>query len=270
MKQFVLTSRPDSAGVIRLYEKDYHYLVRVRRLKAGKTFNAILPGGTETTIRIISATDNVLIGVCSSFASTEELSSETPEKPVIKTTLPPITLFQGMPKGTKMDTITRQATEGAVSLIVPFESEYSSFNLLKMGKDKFKRWERITKEARQQSGSDVETKINTPCSFEAMLELWEALKKEYLKPLGLLLHHQPLDKSTFHDYLGGYPDAVALAVGPEGGFSDREVELFLSAGFKPIFMGNTILRTETAAIYGVAAINILLSEIKSWRPIQQE
>ena len=109
MKRFVLASPPGPECIIRLYDKDYHYLVRVRRLKTGMSFPGILPDGKETSVRILSTTDNVLIGEC---------VEETPAK---QSSGPPIMLFQGLPKGAKMDLIVRQAAEGAVSLIVPFE-----------------------------------------------------------------------------------------------------------------------------------------------------
>jgi len=82
--------------------------------------------------------------------------------------------------------------------------------------------------------------------------------------VGILLHQEPLEKGTFHEYLGYDPDFVALAVGPEGGFSPREVSLFLAAGFRPLLMGNTILKTETAALYATAAMRIILLESESW------
>jgi 16S rRNA (uracil1498-N3)-methyltransferase len=79
-----------------------------------------------------------------------------------------------------------------------------------------------------------------------------------------VLHQEPLAKGTFHNYLDNSPDFAALAVGPEGGFSPRELSLFLAAGFRPLVMGNTILRTETAALYGTAALRIILLESESW------
>jgi 16S rRNA (uracil1498-N3)-methyltransferase len=57
---------------------------------------------------------------------------------------------------------------------------------------------------------------------------------------------------------------VVLAVGPEGGFSPEEVSRFLAAGFKPLVIGNTILRTETAALYAAAAVRIILLERTAW------
>ena len=268
MKRFILSTPPGPGGMIRLYDKDYHYLVHVRRLKSGMCFDAVLPGEVETQVRIISTKDNILIGEC----------LEGVEKR--PTSLPPIALFQGLPKGAKMDLIVRQAAEGGVSIVAPFESEYSAVQLAKNPVEgslkksfsalKIERWERIAREGRQQSGSPIKTEIRPPCRLDALLAYWESLKKEFNRPLGLLLHQEPLEKGTFHSYLGTNPDFVALAVGPEGGFSPREVSLFLAAGFSPLLMGSTILRTETAAIYGAAAIRILLLEREAWMPCQTE
>ena len=260
MKRFVLPSPPNPEGMIRLYEKDYHYIVRVRRLREGMCFNAILPGGEEIQVRILSTADNILIGEC--IKSSAPHSGLRPQA----VTLPPIVLFQGLPKGSKMDLIIRQAAESGVSLVVPFESKYSTVRLNKDPTEKIKRWEKIVKEARQQSGSSIETKIKMPCDFAGLLECWESLKKEYTRPLGILLHQEPLENGSLHVYLDKEPGLVALAVGPEGGFSPNEVSLFLAAAFRPLLMGNTIVRTETAAIYGIAAIRTILLESKEWSP----
>ena len=79
-----------------------------------------------------------------------------------------------------------------------------------------------------------------------------------------MLHHLPLAQVSLHGYLDTDPETVALAIGPEGGFSPAEVSRFLKAGFKALTIGNTILRTETAALYGAAAIRIILLERNSW------
>jgi len=260
MKRFVLSTPPNPDGMIHLYEKDYHYLVRVRRLKNGMCFDAILPGGTETQVRVLSTVDNILIGEC--LGSWKEAGGPS-------TTLSPpatLALFQGLPRGAKMDLIVRQAAEMGVSFVVPFQSEYSTAKQGVNPAGKINRWERIVKEARQQSGSSGETKVFPPCGFDAIFGHWESLKKGCRRPQGILLHQEPLEKGSFHGYLGSSPDFVAIAVGPEGGFSPREVPLFLAAGFKPVVIGNNILRTETAAISGIAAIRIIILENKNWSP----
>ena len=251
MKHFALSTTPNPDGIIRLYEKDFHYLVRVRRFKTGDCFDAILPEGTKTRVRILSTVDKILIGECQ--------GTEQPSPARVK--LPPIALFQGLPKGSKMDLIVRQAAESGVSLVVPFISEYTAG---KSSAEKAKRWERISREARQQSGSVIETEIHPVCDLDELLEYWESIKKQYERPCGIILHQEPLERNSFHGYLDNNPDFAVLAVGPEGGFSPKELSLFLAAGFKPLLMGSTVLRTETAALYGCAAIRIILLEREAW------
>jgi 16S rRNA (uracil1498-N3)-methyltransferase len=256
MKQFILTDEPDRDNTVRLKGNDYHYLVRVRRLATGEFFPAILPGGKETLVQILSIDQKVLTGKCR--ASSEAAPEETKA--------PLIILFQALPKGDKMDLIVRQAAEGGITEIVPFTSEFS---IAKGGTDgqKITRWERIIREARQQSGSKIATAIYRPASgrymtIEELFEYWAKLRET--GALGLLFHQQGLEKESLHGYLNSVGNVVVMAIGPEGGFSDAEVSLFLGNGFKPVTIGDTVLRTETAALYCAAAVKILLLERDSW------
>jgi len=258
MKQFVINSKPDKNGHLRFEGGDYRYLVRVRRLAPGEYFPALLPGAVDTVnVRVLSVDNNVLIG---------EISDEKPsqkEASVSKNNLPPIILFQSLPKGEKMDLIVRQASEGGIEQIVPFMSEFSAIKN-KNSWHKFTRWERIIKEARQQSGSLTPTVIRQSMSIDNLFVFWEEINAQNSGVLGLLFHHLPLAKTSLHGYLYKKPEIVALAIGPEGGFSDSEAQRFMAAGFKPITIGETILRTETAALYAQAAVRILLLERDSW------
>ena len=265
MKQFILSREPEN-NTVRLKGGDYRYLVRVRRLAAGERFPAVLPGGTETLVQILSISRGVLTGKClppdeaasDEAASLEATSSEAAAQ---KTKLPPIILLQALPKGEKMDLIVRQAAEGGITEIVPFLSEFSIAKV-KEGRQKFSRWERIIKEARQQSGSKIATAIRPPLAKEELFDYWK--KQQENGALGLLFHHEGLENKSLHSYLDSIPPAVVMAVGPEGGFSDGEVAFFLENGFKPLTIGDTVLRTETAALYCAAAIRILLLERNSW------
>jgi len=259
LKQFILRDEPDSKNTIRLEGNDYHYLVRVRRLAAGEFFSGVLPGGKETLVQILSIDSKVLTGKCTS--ATESASETAPEKK-----LPSIILFQALPKGDKMDMIVRQAAEGGIAEIVPFASEFS---VAKTGAEgqKFSRWERIIREARQQSGSKIATAIRRPATgknmtIDGLFEHWAKLKES--GAIGLFFHQQGLENESLHSYLDSIGSFVVLAIGPEGGFSDTEVSLFLKNGFKPVTIGDTVLRTETAALYCAAAVKILLLEKDSW------
>jgi len=263
VKQFLLRDEPDSDNTIRLENNDYHYLVRVRRLAAGEFFPAILPGGEETLVQILSVDSKTLTGKCTSPAESASAFAQenAPEKK-----LPAIILFQALPKGDKMDLIVRQAAEGGIAEIVPFASEFSVAKTSADGQ-KFSRWERIIREARQQSGSKIATAIRRPESGKSMtidglFEYWAKLKED--GALGLFFHQQGLENESLHSYLDSVGSVVALAIGPEGGFSDSEAALFLQNGFKPVTIGDTVLRTETAALYCAAAVKILLLERDSW------
>jgi len=259
MKQFVLNSKPDKNGQLRFEGGDYRYLAKVRRLAPGEYFPALLPDAAgSVNVRVLSVDKNVLIG---------EISDNNPANtaPVIsKNNLPPIFLLQSLPKGEKMDLIVRQAAEGGLTQIVPFMSEFSAVKNMKSTGQKFTRWERIIKEARQQSGSLIATVIRQPLSIDGLFAFWEEINTQNTGVLGLLFHHLPLEKASLHEYLYKKPKIVALAIGPEGGFSPSEAQRFMAAGFKALTIGETILRTETAALYAQAAVRILLLERDSW------
>jgi 16S rRNA (uracil1498-N3)-methyltransferase len=253
MKRFILNAAPDQDGAVRLTGDDYHYLVRVRRLAPGEFFPALLPNGEEALVHVRSVENGVLTGECTAGIAAR------PDA------LPPIILFQALPKGERMDLIVRQAAEGAITEIVPFMSEFSIPKMKEnLGAKKTARWERIIKEARQQSGSAIATAVREPVTMDGLFDYWEELKRKRSGTLGLLFHHLPLAQASLHGYLGRDPGAVALVIGPEGGFSPAEAERFVAAGFKPLTIGNTILRTETAALYAAAAIRIILWESNSW------
>jgi 16S rRNA (uracil1498-N3)-methyltransferase len=265
MKRFILHTAPDRRGMVRLAGDDYHYLIRVRRLAVGEGFPALLPNGEAALVRIRSVEGGELSG------------SVEPEiagggGPAEEANLPPIILFQSLPKGEKMDLIVRQAAEGGLSEIVPFISEHSIPKLDatdrrdggKGAEKKQARWERIVKEARQQSGSTIATTVGSVLSMDGLFARWETLRQNRPGALGLLFHHIPLAQASLHGYLDSNPTAVALAIGPEGGFSPAEADRFLAAGFQALTIGNTVLRTETAALYAAAAIRTILLERDSW------
>jgi 16S rRNA (uracil1498-N3)-methyltransferase len=225
-------------------------------------------------VQIVDTGGGVLSGECT---GTEEnrvvrklVSASSP--------FPSIILLQALPKGSKMDRIVREAAESGVLELLLFVSEFSVPRPKgNDGNAKLNRWKRIIREARQQSGSPVETLIRAPVDFEEILAWWEELKNMRPEARGILFHQvplapqpgpegeaSPLEMRSLHGYLEDRPDPVVLAIGPEGGFSNGEVEAFITAGFRPFSIGNSVLRVETAALYGIAAATIILLERDSW------
>ncbi|MFP3090611.1 16S rRNA (uracil(1498)-N(3))-methyltransferase [Treponema sp. TIM-1] len=259
MKQFILPAPPDKQGKVCLSGEDYHYLVNVRRLAPGDAFDVRLPSGEAALVRVCSVEKGRLMGVCMPRPGAPE-AGDAPEGP----SLPVIVLFQALPKGSKMDLIVRQAAEGGLHEVVPFSSDFTVPRIGERGEERRERWQRIVKAALQQSNSPVATVVRPPCTADALGRYWQNLRDHYPRALGLLLHQDPLAKETLHDYLSRDPELVALAVGPEGGFSPDEAARFLALGFKPIVIGNTIFRVETAALYASAAVRTILLERASW------
>ena len=312
--QFLLKEKPDKEGLVRLCDKDYHYLVHVRRLKPGNVFSALMPAADKTpttipqhvTITVQSIDKHILTG------------SVSVDSTVPPGDLPPMILFQALPKGAKMDLIVRQAAELGINEIVPFLSEHT-IPKKGSGNERPDRWRRIIKEARQQSGSAVDTQIHDILSIDELFAYWQKLQKnsrdikekpaetpetthealglvfspkstgaamdgggknalagvfakqklQSPKSAGTLILGNPLEQGGFHRYLYKKPPLLVFAVGPEGGFSTAELNRFAEAGFMVLSLGNTVLRTETAALYGAAAVKIILEERALWKPILQ-
>jgi len=273
VKQFILKNEPDKDNTVRLDGSDYHYLVRVRRLAVGEFFPALLPNGEETQIQILSIDGDSLTGKCQQNAKAGAVHSNDCHRVVSSPceVYHKIILFQALPKADKMDLIVRQAAEGGIAEIIPFVSEFSIAKT-KADSQKYTRWERIIKEARQQCGSKTATTLHNPLTMNELFNYWNEVKEKNTQDagvLGLIFHHQvitdsPLAHNSLHGYLNSNPGVITLVIGPEGGFSEAEVSLFMGNGFNPIMIGDTVLRTETAALYCAAAIRVLLLEKDSW------
>jgi 16S rRNA (uracil1498-N3)-methyltransferase len=167
-----------------------------------------------------------------------------------------------------MDLVVRQAAETGVACVLPLLTSRAVPRDAREGgapAARQSRWERIVREARQQSGSGRKTEIAAPLPLS---ELPAALDARGLGPADprIVFHEAPLAQASLHGYLSQASGAVALCVGPEGGFAPEELDFLLDAGFQPIRLAGAVLRTETAALYSIAAAQIILSERSSWIP----
>ncbi len=250
MKQFVVKKSDIINNKISLAGKDFNYIINVRRAKIGDKIRAIDEDGNvyNMTLTVISketCSFNVCIEDCNFKKSTPE-----------------ITLIQCLPKGKKMDTIIRQATEVGVDFIIPVISQYCiAIPDDKSLSKKVNRWNTICTQAIQQSGSLTMTKVLDIVSFKDMIEEISSEKNSNI--IKLFCHHIESKNSTnFHKALSEKKDKIFLIIGPEGGLSDNEVNLLIKNGFKSIHFGKNILRCETAPIYALGAIKTILTEIK--------
>lgn len=253
MRQYVAEKEFDKTNRLVVSGKDFRYLVQVLRLKAGDVLEVRLPSGNLETAVIEKIQSKQLLlkkeeNSCSVLETGVKASELTRDAQGAA-----LWLFQFMPKSAKFDGIIRQAVECGVSYIVPIVGDFSP----KAGDShREERWNRIVKEASQQSGSAVLTKVFSPCSLKEAMELWEKECKKIGFFLNekldgekslrkLFLQHCSSDFSLQH---------IGIAVGCEGGYSEQETELLKKHNFNSIHFETNILRCETASLYGIAIV----------------
>jgi len=247
MKQFILPDSFKGEKSIILKDNDFHYLCNVIRKKAGDSFPGLDKKGNnwQITISKIEKESCIIDLILIESKKTEKIE---------------ITLVQCLPKGKKMDLIIRQAVESGVKRIIPVLSDHAvpRFDNNKDIEKKRSRWKKIAIEAMQQSGSAIIPEIELPVAIDKIPHLWKN------EGPGLFCHQLKIDDNSLHKCLNEKFNQVYIVIGPEGGLSDREVKLLLKAGFKSIFLGENVLRAETAALYATAAVNVILLEKNRW------
>ena len=252
MKQFLLPAWYRGENRISLDGEDFRYLVRVLRKRAGDELAAVDAGGAAFVMRILR------VGRADCDAELAPVAAAPASPPDTR-----ITLMQCLPKGRKIDLIVRQATEAGVARIVLVLSEHSQVRPDQ--KDaRVPRLRKIAREALQQSGAPRLPEIEEPRSLGSIAKSageWDT---------ALFFHEQPRGGAPLHQLLAGMPRSVAILIGPEGGLSADEAALLEGAGFHPAYLGGSVLRVETAALYALGAVKTILQERDAWIPAQQE
>lgn len=146
-------------------------------------------------------------------------------------------LFSGLTKGTKMELVIQKGVELGVSAVIPVETEYA---VAKEGKTE--RWQRIAFEAAKQCKRPKVPEIYDVLSFNQALDLMKTLDIN-------ICAYEKEDKQSVEQVLGEKnPETIGIFIGPEGGFSEKEITALSESGVEIVTLGKRILRTETASI----------------------
>ena len=278
MRQFVSAVAPNSKGLLEITGKDFHYLRKVLRLSPGDMISLSLPGGVlqdATICKVDDGAKKIELQICDSQGLNRD-GQDCPQAQNARAARTRLVLLQFIPKPQKMELIVRQAVECGVAAIVPVIGEYTQAGFDK-ALQKPGRFEKIIREARQQSGSQVETQIFPPCKLPAALGLIDKNEPAALRlflyertegtlPLSAALFGQEQDCSKAQEAAAASigpaksraPKSCVYAVGCEGGISPGECEALVSRGFKAVHFNTNILRCETASLYAAAAIQSAL------------
>ena len=214
------------ANQLLLTPQQQHYLLRVLRLRDGDKFIVMDGMGKWWLARLQGEQGEVL------------------EPLEVKTELPvAITLMMALPKGNGFDEIVRCCTELGVTCIAPILSDRS---LLNPSSQKLERWRRIASEAAEQSERAVVPTILQPVAFNTAIKETTATHRYICEARGDYPHLQQVINKTANE--------IIIAIGPEGGWTNQELEIAIASGFQPISLGRRILRAVTAPIVAISLI----------------
>ncbi len=219
------------------------HVTRVLRLAAGDPITLFDGSGMDynAILKVVARS-----GVSAEVGTGRSVALESPLD---------ITLLQGVSRGPRMDTVMQKATELGVRIIQPVLAERSVVRLdAERGQARLDHWQRIVISACEQCGRSIVPEIRPARSLE------EALAGLSPDTVGLTLDPAGTDPLA---QLLGQANRVALAVGPEGGFTQNEIQALTGARFRGLRLGPRILRTETAPLAALAILQYAAGDLGS-------
>ena len=234
LKRLICQAKQQQNQQLILDSRQRHYLQRVLRLGIGDRFLAVIQSATQTQTWLAELNET----------SGATLLEQLPPKPPIPVQ---IHLLAALPKA-GFDDVVRQVTELGVASIVPVLSDRT---LPKPSPKKLERWRRIAQEATEQCERPDAPIIQTPVSWPVALSQTEAEQKYIAAARAKARHLLPALAESANETV----PTVAIAIGPEGGWTETEIDQANAAGYLPITLGPTILRAVTA---GPAAVTIIM------------
>ncbi|MGD2075805.1 MAG: 16S rRNA (uracil(1498)-N(3))-methyltransferase [Gammaproteobacteria bacterium] len=241
----IYTSRAlESACSVTLEPETSHYLVRVLRLRSGRSLVVFNGDGSEYAAVVKDAHPThavVLIG---------ERRVPTRESPLC------ISLGQGVSRGERMDFVLQKSVELGVASVTPLWTRHAQIRLTdKRLEKRLAHWRGIVRSACEQSGRAVLPELHPARGLSQWLaapQSRDVHHKLVLDP-SATVHLKELDPAMH----------VSILVGPEGGLDDEELLQATSQGFERIRLGPRVLRTETATIAVLAALQTLWGDFSA-------
>lgn len=230
---------------------DVKHIKNVLRLRCNDIITLCDGAGTDYTVRIEKFESNLI------YTDIMEKRKNMTEPPV------EVVLFQGIPKSDKMDLIVQKSVELGISRIIPVITERTVV-VLRTEKDKetkIKRWQRIAMEAAKQSNRGIIPKVDLPLDFK------KALESSAQMDLGIIPYEKENAKSLKDALKNFNARSIAVFIGPEGGFSEKEMDEAANAGLISVTLGPRILRTETA---GIAVLSVVMYEFGGFDGLNAE
>jgi 16S rRNA (uracil1498-N3)-methyltransferase len=211
-----------------------NHLFRVLRAKAGQQFDVAADGVLRHGTIVEATPEHV------EFQLGAEVESAA---------LPHVTVYLSIFKFDRMEWALEKVTELGVSSVIPVIAQRTEQHLAKAAAKRVERWRKIARESAQQARRIAPPEIFDPVALK------RALAEEQG---GRIVLSEVEEHVSLKAAMSGCAPPLALALGPEGGWAEPELEWFAGAGWRPASLGHTILRAETAA---VAAVAVAMAEL---------
>ena len=237
MPRFFVDKKKIIGNTVVITDEDALHISRSLRMRVGESLTLSDGEGCDYECEITAFTkDSVELAVVSSKESDCEMPVE-------------ITLFQGVPKGDKMDLIVQKAVECGASRIVPVEMKNCIVKLGDSADKKVARWQRIADEAAKQSQRGRLVRVEMPIRYDEALDL---ARKDDIS----FICYEAEDEKSLSKVLSKDAKTLSFVIGPEGGFDPAEVKKANECGIPAVSLGKRILRTETASMFTLAALSM--------------
>lgn len=227
-------------GTVHIMGSDVNHIKNVLRMRPGEKILVSTGGEKEYHCAVSDFPEGEVL------AAVEEVTAADRELPS------GIVLFQGLPKGDKMELIIQKAVELGATEIVPVEMKRCVVKLdRKKAEKKAERWQTIALGAAKQSKRMQIPTVHMPVTFQqalAMMAESDVRLMPYENAEGMEGTRRILESIE-------PGESIAVLIGPEGGIDEAEVEMAMKAKVEPITLGKRILRTETA---GMTVLSILV------------
>lgn len=213
-----------------LLGQNAHHLFRVLRAQTGQQFDIAADGVLRVGTITLATSDKV------EFHLGEEVKSEAP---------PEVVVYLSIFKFDRMEWAVEKLTELGVAQIVPVIAARTAQHLSKAAEARVERWRKIAREASQQARRVTSPEVAAPARIATVTSERHS---------AAIVLSEVEDSLSLKAAVAGCRPPLALAFGPEGGWTPEELTQFENAGWKPASLGPTILRAETAAIAAVAVV----------------
>lgn len=245
MYHFFVNTGQISGEMIRLSGPDVNHICHVLRMRPGEPILISDETGVDYACVLEElGQDSVWARITETCVDNHELTGK-------------ITLYQGLPKGDKMEWIIQKATELGAAAVAPVAMRRSVVRLdEKKAKGKTLRWQAVAESAAKQSKRSRIPQVEQPLSWG------QALEQMSREDLLLVPYECAQGMKRTRELLSGIRPGrrIGILIGPEGGFAPEEIRDVTEIGGQVVTLGKRILRTETAGMAVLAMLALYLEE----------